>query len=114
MPSWVPDAIWPSAATKASANTDLTFDHSARYPAASSARPVEAVAELAGPQVVGVGPLEEVHPRGHGAEMPVQDPGVPVHLPHRLRDDHPAVAPARCAGSPHVAQVEPRSEVGKG
>ena len=73
MPSWVPDAIWPSAATKASANTDLTFDHSARYPAASSARPVVAVAELAGPQVVGVGPLEEVHPRGHTAAM-VDDP----------------------------------------
>jgi hypothetical protein len=72
---------------------------------------VVAVAEFPGPQVVGVGPLQEVHPPGHGAEVPVQDRGVAVHLPHRPRDDHPGVAPGRRAGA---AQGELRGDVGEG
>ena len=72
---------------------------------------VVAVAEPRGPQVVGVGPLEEVHPPGHGAEVPVQDRGVAVHLPHRPRDDHPGVGPGRRPGSD---AGEPRRDVGEG
>ena len=72
---------------------------------------VVAVAELPGPQVVGVGSLQEVHPPGHGAEMPVQDRGVAVHLPYRPRDDHPGVAPGRRAGA---GEGEARRDVGEG
>ena len=150
---WVPEAIWPSAATNASANAAPILARSARYPAASSGRPmasaisaisaaswpstrwraarrglvvagrepvVVAVAEVAGAQVVGIAPLQEVHPGGHRAEVPLA--GSPVS-PYILYSVHGTMTPASPqAGAPAQVRLSrgamsvkaPRRQLGVG